>query len=335
MARGDQLGRQWKIIRSLIASKRGKSVQDLASELSCHSRTVYRDLEALQVAGFPVYTERKNQKNYWSLMESAKHQIPIPFNITELMALYFSSDMLKMLKNTIFYDSLESLFQKIKATMPPEYKTYLRQFESSLKVDLKPYKDYSQFKDIFDQINQAILNRQQIRMTYFVMSRKKTSQRFVAPYKLWFFDGTFYMLGFCHLRKDVRLFAVDRIRKMVLTDKSFETPQDFDIENLLRDSFGAFLGEPVQVSIHFSPKVAGYIHEKTWHESQVIEQQEDGSLIFKVEISGTEEIKFWIMRWGKEAVVLEPESLREEIRMEAEGMLKNIGFKDSRGPGFE
>jgi predicted DNA-binding transcriptional regulator YafY len=325
MARGDQLGRQWKIIRSLIASKRGKSVQDLASELSCHSRTVYRDLEALQVAGFPVYTERKNQKNYWSLMESAKHQIPIPFNITELMALYFSSDMLKMLKNTLFYDSLESLFQKIKATLPPEYITYLRHVESSLKVDLKPTKDYSQFREIIDQINKAILNRRHVRITYFVMSRKKTSQRVVAPYKLWFFDGTFYVLGFCHLRKDIRLFAVDRIRKMVLTDTTFEIPQDFDIKNLLRDSFGAFLGDPVQVAIHFSPRVAGYIDEKIWHESQVVEKQKDGSLIFKAEIAGTEEIKFWILRWGKDAVVLKPDSLREEIRMEAEGILREYG----------
>ncbi|MDX2446306.1 MAG: transcriptional regulator [Desulfobacterales bacterium] len=323
MARGDQLGRQWKIIRSLIASNRGKSVQNLASELSCHSRTVYRDLEALQVAGFPIYTERKNQKNYWSLMESAKHQIPIPFNITELMALYFSSDMLKMLKNTLFYDSLESLFQKIKATLPPEYMTYLQHVESSLKVDLKPTKDYSQFGEIIDQINEAILNRRHVRITYFVMSRKKTSQRVVDPYKLWFFDGTFYMLGFCHLRKDIRLFAVDRIRKMVLTDTTFETPQDFDIENFLRDSFGTFLGEPVQVVIHFSPRIAGYIVEKSWHESQVVEKQKDGSLIFKAEIAGTEEIKFWILRWGKDAVVLKPDSLREEIRIEAESVLKN------------
>ena len=327
MARGDQLGRQWKIIRSLIASKRGKSVQDLASELSCHSRTVYRDLEALQVAGFPVYTERKNQKNYWSLMESAKHQIPIPFNITELMALYFSSDMLKMLKNTLFYDSLESLFQKIKATLPPEYMTYLEHVESSLKVDLKPTKDYSQFSEIIDRINEAILNRRHVRITYFVMSRKKTSQRTVAPYKLWFFDGTFYMLGFCHLRKDIRLFAVDRIRKMVLTDTTFETPQDFDIENLLRDSFGAFLGDPVQVAIHFSPRVAGYVNEKIWHESQVVEKQKDGSLIFKAEIAGTEEIKFWILRWGKDAVVLKPDSLREEIQKEAEGILREYGTR--------
>ena len=156
------------------------------------------------------------------------------------------------------------------------------------------------------------------------MSRKKTSQRVVAPYKLWFFDGTFYMLGFCHLRKDIRLFAVDRIRKMVLTDTTFETPQDFDIENLLRDSFGAFLGEPVQVVIHFSSSAAGYVDEKIWHESQVVERQKDGSLIFKAEIAGTEEIKFWILRWGKDAVVLKPDSLREEIRKEAEGILNNL-----------
>ncbi len=325
MARGDQLGRQWKIIRSLIASKRGKSVQDLASELSCHPRTVYRDLEALQVAGFPVYTERKEQKNYWSLMESAKHQIPIPFNITELMALYFSSDMLKMLKNTLFYDSLASLFQKIKATLPPEYMTYLQHVESSLKVDLKPTKDYSRFRETIDQINEAILNRQHVRITYFVMNRRKTSQRVVAPYKLWFFDGTFYMLGFCHLRKDIRLFAVDRIRKMVLTDTTFETPLDFNMENLLRNSFGAFFGDPVQVVIHFSPRIAGYIVEKIWHESQVVEKQEDGSLIFKAQTAGTEEIKFWILGWGKDAVVLEPDALREEIRMEAQGILREYG----------
>ncbi len=202
------------------------------------------------------------------------------------MALYFSSDMLKMLKNTLFYDSLESLFKKIKATLPPEYMTYLQQLESGLKVDLKPTKDYSQFRKIIDQINEAILNRQHVHITYFAMSRKKTSRRVVAPYKLWFFDGTFYMLGFCHLRQDVRLFAVDRIRKMVLTGTTFEAPQDFVLENLLRHSFGAFLGEPVQVVVHFSPKVAGYIDEKIWHESQVVEEQKDGSLIFKAKSPG-------------------------------------------------
>ena len=101
MARGDQLSRQWKIIQTLISSRMGKSAADLAEDLECHPRTVYRDLEALQVAGFPIYTERVEGKNLWSLLDTVKHQIPIPFSLPELMALYFSSDMMKVFRRTV------------------------------------------------------------------------------------------------------------------------------------------------------------------------------------------------------------------------------------------
>jgi biotin operon repressor len=120
MARGDQLGRQWRIIQTLLSSKLGKSAAELADGLDCNPRTVYRDLEALQVAGFPIYTERIDGKNLWSLLDTMKHQLPIPFNLMELMALYFSRDMMKVFKDTVFYDSLESLFHKIKTTLPKE-----------------------------------------------------------------------------------------------------------------------------------------------------------------------------------------------------------------------
>ncbi len=325
MARGDQLGRQWKIIRTLIASKQGKSVQSLASDLACHPRTVYRDLEALQVAGFPVYTQRQNNKSYWSLLDSAKHAIPIPFSIMELMALYFSRDMLKILKDTHFHDSLESLFQKVKATLPSEYLDYLKKIESSLQVGVKPYKDYSQFREIIDTISTAIHNRRQIQMTYFTMSRKKTSRRFVDPYKLWFFDATFYMLAYCHHRKDIRLFAVERIKILTQTDISFEPPSDFDIDSLLQDSFGAYIGDSIEIVIQFSAKIAGYIQERTWHKSQVLETQQDGSLLFKVSVAGLQAIKSWILGWGPHAVVLEPAVLRQQIKAEAQSILEQYG----------
>jgi len=325
MARGDQLGRQWKIIRTLIASKQGKSVQRLASELACHPRTVYRDLEALQVAGFPVYTERQNNKSYWSLLDSAKHAIPIPFSIMELMALYFSRDMLKILKDTHFHDSLESLFQKVKATLPTDYLDYLKKIESSLQVGVKPYKDYSQFRETIDIINSAIHKRRQIQISYYAMSRKKTSHRLVDPYKLWFFDATFYMLAYCHRRKDVRLFAVERIKTLTQTKDSFEPPSEFDIESLLQDSFGAFIGDTLDVVVRFSAKIADYIQERTWHQSQVLEPQSDGSLVFKVKVAGLQAIKSWILGWGHHAVVLEPAALRQEILAEAEATLQQYG----------
>ena len=192
MARGDQLARQWKIIQNLLSSRRGKAVTEMARELGCHSRTVYRDLEALQYAGFPIYTEKTHGKSLWSLLDTAKHSIPIPFNLTELMALYFSRGMMKILKNTVFYDSLESLFGKIKATLPAEYLQYLDRIENSLIVASKPYKQMAELQDIIDQVSRAAVEQKYLEMDYYTMSRKRKTRRKVAPYKIWFFDGTFY-----------------------------------------------------------------------------------------------------------------------------------------------
>ena len=326
MARSDQLGRQWKIIQTMLASRTGISASDLAQDMGCHPRTVYRDLEALQAAGFPFYNEQIGKTSRWSLMDSAKRQIPIPLDLTELMALYFSRDMMKMLKDTIFYDSLETLFQKIKSTLPSEYITYLNRIEKSLVVNPKPYKPYGEYRETIDRVNEAVLQKRCIRIDYFSMHRKEKVSRTVAPYKIWFFDGSFYIIGYCRLRKDVRIFALDRIRKLETTEDSFEIPESFDMDVFMKSSFGVFHGEPVQVKVRFRPDIAGYIAEKIWHDSQIIEHEKDGSILFTAEVAGTEEIKFWILNWGSKAEVLEPESLRDDIRAEAEAMLCTYGL---------
>ncbi|UCE55750.1 MAG: transcriptional regulator [Desulfobacterales bacterium] len=323
MARGDQLARQWKIIQTLIVSRKGKSAAELARELKCGWRTVYRDLEALQVAGFPLYTDRVEGTNLWSLLDTARHNIPVPLNLTELMALYFSRGMMKALQHTVFYDSLETFFQKIKSTLAPEYLQYLGQIERSLEVGSKPYKKYEEFRDVIDKASEAVLNKKYIEIIYYTMSRKKETRRKVAPYKIWFFDGTFYLIGNCGLRGDIRIFALDRIKRLVPTDENFELPEDFNLDEFMQSSFGVFHGEPVKVKIWFASDVAGYISEKIWHETQVIKQQEDGSMIFEAEVAGTDEIKYWILSWGAHAVVLKPDSLQKEIGTEAEAMLSN------------
>ncbi len=155
----------------------GKSAADLAKDLECNPRTVYRDLEALQVAGFPIYTERVEGKNLWSLLDTLKHQIPIPFSLTELMALYFSRDILRIFEGTVFHDSLESLFQKIRTTLPLESDNYLKNVEQILHVGLKPYKEYGKFKEIINRVNEADIKKKSVEIIYFTMSRKKKSKR--------------------------------------------------------------------------------------------------------------------------------------------------------------
>ena len=321
MARGDQLARQWKIFQTLVSCRYGKSVADLARDLDCHQRTAYRDLHALEDAGFPIYTENLNGQSRWLLMESARNPMPVPFSLPELMALYFGRDALKVLKGTVFYDSLEDLFQKIKSTLPPGSKKYLKDVEFSLKVGSKPYKPYRKYKKIIEQIEKAVINKRVIDIVYYTMSRKKETRRKVEPYKLWFLDGTFYMIGHCKWIKEIRIFALDRIKMLTLTDEIFEVPDDFDVDDYIGSSFGAFHGKPEKIKVLFSADIAGYIKEKIWHETQKMYDNPDGSILFEADMACTKDIKAWIMRWGSKAIVLEPEGLREEIQAEAIGMM--------------
>jgi predicted DNA-binding transcriptional regulator YafY len=322
MARGDQLARQWKIIETLLASHTGKSVAQLADDLDCSWRTVYRDLEALQAAGFPLYTDRVDGKNLWSLIDTLKHHIPIPFTLTELLAIYFSQDMLKFLQNTVFHESLESLFDKIKTTIPPESKKYLDNVQQTFQVTLKQFKEYGKYREILNTIKDAALNHKTVEMVYFTMGRRKEAKRRVDPYRILFFNGTFYVIGYCHLRKDCRTFALERIKMLTTTDKSFVVPEDFRLEDYMGSGFGVIGGRPEKIKIWFSPDIAGYIRETTWHESQAIHQQKDGSIIFEADVAQTPELISWIMSWGARAEVLEPKSLKDNIHAEALAMLK-------------
>jgi predicted DNA-binding transcriptional regulator YafY len=321
MARGDQLARQWKIFQTLVSSRYGKSVRDLAKNLDCHQRTVYRDLEALETAGFPIYTESSNGKNRWYLLDSARKPLPVPFSLPELMALYFGSDVLKVLKGTVFHDALESVLKKVKSSIPPESEKYLGQVEKNLNTRPGPYKNYSKFKNHIEQINDAMFGGKVIEIVYYTMSRKKSHQRKVAPYRMWFHNGGFYLIGHCKWRDGIRIFAVDRIKKISLTDESFEVPEEFDVDAFMRSSFGVYHGEPEKVKVLFSADIAEYIKEKIWHESQKLHDNPDGSVLFEADVACTKDFKAWVMRWGAKAIVLEPEILRNEIQAETVEML--------------
>ncbi len=320
MARGDQLSRQWKIIQLLLASRKGTAASELAEELDCHSRTVYRDLEALQSAGFPLVTQPDGKRIYWSILDAGKHQLPLPLNLTELMALYFSRNMLKVLQGTAIYDSLTDLFEKVKTTLPPEYVRYLDKLSQSLEVGVKAYKPYQRFQETLTRVNAAVQEQQVIEMDYLSMKRQAWTHRRVAPYKVWFYDETFYVIGFCLLRKAIRLFALDRIGRLEVLDETFEAPEGFDANEFMHNSFGVFQGEPVSVRIRFAHTVAGYILEKIWHPTQVLTSLDDGSVIFSAQVAGLEEIMFWVLKWGASATVLAPDTLRRAVAAEARAM---------------
>jgi predicted DNA-binding transcriptional regulator YafY len=318
MPRGDQLSRQWKIIQALSASGRGRTAAELADEVECTQRTVYRDLEALQAAGFPVYNERDDGRSLWQLAESVKKQPPLPLSMPELMALYFCSDMVKTLPDTVFHESLETLFKKIKATLPPASLHYLQHIQKTITVGNKQYKNYARSRDVIEVLNKAAIRWRSIQFRYYSMSGRKETRRTVDPYRIWFFKGSFYVVGFCHLRQDVRIFSVDRMKQVVLTEKRFTVRTDFDFDAFMQSGFGVAGGVPEKVRIEFDENIARYIEDKVWHTSQKVRRGDNGSVVFEARVALTPELTSWILNWGSHARVLEPEALREAIRSEAE-----------------
>lgn len=316
MSRGNQVERQWRIMQILLSSHYGKTVKELAERFECSQRTIYRDLETLQLAGFPIYNEREDGANRWFLMDRTTQRVPIPFSYAELVALYFSRDLLKVFRDTVFYDALDSLFEKITVTLPPESIRYLDRVRKTLFASLKPSGTCTPNRDIIARLNEAAIAGKAVEMDYYTMSRKDETRRMMDPYQLCFLNGSFYLIGFCHLRQDVRTFALDRISNLVVTEQGFSVPGDFTMEDFLKSSFGIQRGEPQRIRIRFDTDAAGYIREKTWHESQSITDEMDGGIVLQIDVAATDEIKNWIRSWGAHAEVLAPESLRAKIRVE-------------------
>jgi predicted DNA-binding transcriptional regulator YafY len=189
--------------------------------------------------------------------------------------------------------------------------------KQTLHIGFKPHKDFKRFREIIKQINEAAVNQRTIDMIYKTMSRGgEENRRKVDPYKVMFFDSTFYLIGLCHLRSEIRMFVLDRIKMMNITDETFEVPSDFDLETYMQSPFKVIHDKPVKVTIRFDKQAAGYIKEKIWHHTQQIEPQKDGSIIFSAEAAGTDEVKHWVMSWGTSAEVIAPDFLRQEISLE-------------------
>ena len=112
--RGDQLARQWQLIQRLARSRAGVGLDELASELECVKRTVYRDLDALMYAGFPVVSEKRDGRVLYRFVESFGLG-DVPFSPDELLALAFGQDLLRVLEGTVFHDSILSALAKIRA----------------------------------------------------------------------------------------------------------------------------------------------------------------------------------------------------------------------------
>lgn len=326
MPRNDQVTRQWHLLQRLSSAKHGLTLAQLVDaippDLTRHPRTVRRDLAALESSHFPLLTERVGGEVRWRLLDGFRNVPGLRLSPTELMALAFSRQLLIPLQGTLIAASLNSALTKINAAIPAEASDYVQRLDQWFSVGLGPHKNYRQHREAIDLLSQAIANRRTVQMRYFSAGRNATNRREVDPYRLRYVDGGLYLIAYCHWRKDVRMFAVERIKSITPTDHPYQMPLHFDIDAYVEDALVVMRGERLTVELQFDKATAAWVKDRVWHPSQQLTPVKGGQLLMTLQVADTRELLGWILSFGGGVNVVRPDSLRAAVVKEAGAILR-------------
>ncbi|MFN8755232.1 MAG: helix-turn-helix transcriptional regulator [Burkholderiales bacterium] len=166
----------------------------------------------------------------------------------------------------------------------------------------------------FQQVASAVLNRKRLKIKHYNRGSNVETEREISPQRLVNYRRNWYVDSWCHLRKDIRSFALDAIRDATpLETKAIEVADD-KLNAVLASGYGIFGGENVEwATIRFSPTAARWVASEIWHKLQRSRFESDGSYVLEVPYSNRRELIMDVMRYGVEAEVLGPLDLRNEI----------------------
>jgi len=310
----------------LIKNQPGIKVKEIANIFETSKRTIYRDFNTLSLAGFPVYSAPGRVGGYF--LTPGYFLPPLRFTCEEAASLLISAKLFLNQKGFPYQEHIQLALAKLESTLGTENRQYIKKIDKMISISLGKLKDYQEYSDIFQKLNQAILEKRQIEIDYYTITRNKLTKRIVDPLHLMFREGFWYLIAFCHWRKEIKIFRIDRIQSITLADKTFEVPSNFSLSSYMGKSWRVVRGDgkPKIVEIKIFPPASRWVKEEMRHPTQEIIPLADEAILFKVEVTSFIEIKKWILQMGSCAQVLEPQELKEEIIKEIEEMRER--YKD-------
>jgi len=320
-----QAARLHDLIR-ILEARYGATVEELVEECQVTRRTIYRDLKAVEEAGYPLINERQaDGQVLYSFITGYSKIPPITFSLEELMTLYLCRGQLEFLQGTPFQDDLEAIFTRIRSSMPPRSVAHLERLADASAPRFLGFKDYSGQHKLLHDLRNALLKQQRIEIEYRPAKRKRSRYR-VDPYTLLFFKNALYLGGYAHNRQALRLFAIERIESLQLLENRFEVPEDYSASELTGSAFGLIDdGASHKVELLFDKEIAHLIRERVWHPEQQLEKGPDGSLTLSFDAAGDKEILAWIYSFIPYVKVLGPESLRQQF---VAGLTSGLDFQE-------
>ena len=288
--------------------------EDLAATFETSTRTIYRDIQALSESGVPILGAPG-----WgySLMEGY-FLPPVSFTAEEAVALLVGTDFVEKKFDSAYGQRARGARGKIEAILPAGVRKDAERARSAIRLiaDEETGAGPAE-KRRLEALRGAILEGRKVKFRYSAGmpgpgSGGRQSVRVVSPYGLVLTQGFWMLVGHCELRREIRHFRLSRMDELTTLEERFRLPDGFDMQG-----YAAPDDRNVRVRLLADPGLADRLKEKGTFYMESVEEREDGLLV-TCRVRRPEELLGWILGWGADVVVLEPESLRERIREEIE-----------------
>ncbi len=316
----------------LLRTAKRPTTAKIALTLEVSERTVRNDIAFLRDRFSAPLAYNPQQGFHYT---NSQWRLPsISLSQGELFALTLGARMLETYAGSVWAEKLRSAIERLKERLPEETWVDLQElaeerilFRAGAQIDLNP--------EIWHQLEEACQIHKTVEMTYYTASRDTVSTRKLDPYVLYIYRGTNpYVIGYCHNRQEIRWFRVDRIKQLQILESTFVPNPLFNAKDHLAMIFQHEAGGiEHSVAIWFDAPTAPYIRERCWHSTQKIQEHSDGSLTLCMVVRGINDLKRWVLGYGKGAVVKAPPELVQMVQEEIKQMYSiysnSLGDKDA------
>jgi predicted DNA-binding transcriptional regulator YafY len=298
----------------ILQYKKFVTALELSQVLEVDRKTIYRYIDTLIEAKVPIQTRKGRNGGFY--LDDSIFMKEMKLSIEELQALLMASEVLTEKNGFLFEHQLKSAVTKIKncSIEQLDSEVVFSNIEGHVPFNIKTIGLLEKMNSKINKINNSIENGRAVKADYYSINKQSLTSVTVDPYALIFREADWYLIGFEHQSNCIKAYALSRVKKIMTTEFFFIKPASFKLDQFIENSLSVFYGDKIEVIIKFAKEASSIICDVKWHCRQVIEELEDESILVKLYLDDFNDIKKWIIGFGKAAEVLEPLQLREEIK---------------------
>jgi predicted DNA-binding transcriptional regulator YafY len=291
----------------------GVSVQHVLGELDLDDRTLRRYLADLRELGLPILDEGRGPTRSLRL-DPVYRRRGVELTLLEAVSMRFGRTLFNFLGGTQFASDLDDALERLSPFIRRADQERIKDIDKKIIAVPEHAKDYEDMGELLDEVLTALLYQNPATAVY---ARPSGEPKHVAlhPYTLVSYRQGLYLFALDLEADKVKTYAIDRFQRFDRRrTERFDVPDDYEPEALLDDCFGIISGPVHTIELRFAPKVAPYIRERIWHQSQTVHDDPNGSVVLTMTVGLGTELTQWILGFGPDVKVIRPRSLATEVR---------------------